>query len=147
MSDYNRRQVLRAGTAGAAGLLIGAGVPVGASASTGTAGSRAADGTLLWYDEDAGSARSQSVPVGNGRLGAMVFGGAATERLQLNEDTIWAGGPHDYANPNGLAALPRIRELVFADQWVEAQNLINSSFMGVPSGQAQYQTAGNLCSR
>src|SRR5277367_4505004 len=103
----------------------------------------AARRTVLWFDKPAGK-WTEALPIGNGRLGAMVFGGVPEERLQLNESTLWAGGPHDYDNPEALAALPEIRELVFAGQWAEAQTLINAKFMGRPVGQMPYQTVGDL---
>ena len=56
----------------------------------------------------------EALPIGNGRIGAMVFGGVDHERLQLNEDTLWSGGPYDPVNPDALAALPDVRRLVFA---------------------------------
>lgn len=65
---------------------------------------RAVDDLALWYDEPAGSDWLRALPVGAGRLGAMVFGNVGTERLQLNEDTLWAGGPCDPANPGGADA-------------------------------------------
>src|SRR4030095_13953615 len=69
--------------------------------------------TTLWYDKPAAK-WDEALPVGNGRLGAMVFGGVEHERLQLNEDSMWSGGPQDADNPGALPALPRIRELLFA---------------------------------
>ncbi len=60
----------------------------------------------------------------------MVYGGLGKEIIQLNEGTLWAGGPHDYANPDGPAALPEIRRLVFAGEWHEAETLVNAHFMG-----------------
>ena len=98
---------------------------------------------MLWYRRPARE-WLEALPLGNGRLGAMVFGGVETERLQLNEDTVWAGGPHSYDNPEGLAALPEIRRLIFAEKWGEAQELIDSKFMGRPAGQMPYQTVGDL---
>jgi len=56
---------------------------------------------------------TEAWPIGNGRLGAMVFGGIERERLQLNEDTLWAGGPYDPNNTNTIAALPQVRQLIF----------------------------------
>ena len=97
----------------------------------------------LWYRRPA-KEWLEALPLGNGRLGAMVFGGVTTERFQLNEDTVWAGGPHDYDNPEGLAALPEIRRLVFDGKWGEAENLVNAKFMGRPAGQMPYQTVGLL---
>ena len=98
---------------------------------------------FLWYDRPA-KEWLEALPVGNGRLGAMVFGGVERERIQLNEDTLWAGGPHDYTNPEALAALPEIRKRIFAGDWSGAQDLVNSHFMSRPLGQASYQTLGSL---
>jgi alpha-L-fucosidase 2 len=143
--EYTRRHFLTALTAafGAASLpglawpepfsLHDAGQPVPSGARE----------TTLWYDRPA-TQWLEALPVGNGRMGAMVFGGLPAETFQLNEDTVWAGGPHDYANPAGLAALPKIRELVFAGQWADAESLVQESFMGMPRGQRPYQTVGNL---
>ncbi len=97
----------------------------------------------LWYDEPA-SEWIEALPVGNGRLGAMVFGGVTTERLQLNEDTLWAGGPYNPANPEALDALPEIRRLLAEEQYAEAQALVQDKFMSVPIRQPSYQTVGSL---
>ncbi|MEV0829322.1 glycosyl hydrolase family 95 catalytic domain-containing protein [Nonomuraea rubra] len=105
---------------------------------------RAANDLALWYDESAGTDWLRALPIGNGRLGAMVFGNAGTERLQLNEDTVWAGGPYDQSNPRGAAALGQIRQLVFQNQWDQAQALIDQNMRGTPAGQLAYQTVGDL---
>lgn len=97
----------------------------------------------LWYRRPA-KEWLEALPLGNGRLGAMVFGGVETERLQLNEGTVWAGGPYTPANPEGLAALPEIRRLVFEGKWHEAQALINAKFLGIPAPELPYQTVGYL---
>ena len=97
----------------------------------------------LWYDRPAAE-WLQALPIGNGRLAAMVYGGTDKETLQLNEGTLWAGGPHDYDSPEALAALPQIRHLVFAGELKQAQDLVNAHFMGRPAGQAPYQTVGSL---
>jgi len=68
---------------------------------------------LLWYDKPA-SEWTEALPVGNGRLGAMIFGAVASEQLQLNEDTLYAGSPYDPNNPEALKALPEARRLIFA---------------------------------
>ena len=86
----------------------------------------------------------EALPVGNGRIGAMVFGGVSQERLQLNEDTLWGGGPYDPVNTNGLAALPEVRQLVFAGQYRQAGNLINQKVISKPSSEMPYETAGDL---
>ena len=67
----------------------------------------------LWYDKPA-QVWTEALPLGNGRLGAMVFGAPAQERLQLNEETIWAGQPNNNANPDALEYIPQVRALVFA---------------------------------
>ena len=97
----------------------------------------------LWYRQPAGQ-WVEALAVGNGRLGAMVFGGVAQERIQLNEDTLWAGGPYDPANPDALEALPKVRELIFAGQYREAHNLIGQKMMAKPLTQMPYQCVGDL---
>ena len=97
----------------------------------------------LWYRRPAAQ-WTEALPVGNGRLSAMVFGGVTTERLQLNEGTVWAGGPYVPANPQALAALPEIRRLIFADKWNDAQALIDAKFLGIPAPELPYQTVGDL---
>jgi alpha-L-fucosidase 2 len=86
----------------------------------------------------------EALPVGNGRLGAMVFGGIHQERLQLNEDTLWAGGPYDPANPDALAALPEVRRLIAAGEYEAAQQLTQEKLMSRPMRQMPYQTVGDL---
>lgn len=97
----------------------------------------------LWYRQPA-EKWTDALPVGNGRIGAMVFGGINRERLQLNEDTLWGGGPYDPVNPQARAALPAVRQLVFADQYREAAKLINAKVISRPVGQMPYETAGDL---
>jgi alpha-L-fucosidase 2 len=97
----------------------------------------------LWYPRPADE-WVQALAVGNGRLGAMVFGGIASERIQLNEDTFFSGGPYDPVNPEARAALPKVRELVFAGHYSEAQKLIDASVMARPLRQMSYQTIGDL---
>ncbi|HEY3862806.1 MAG TPA: glycoside hydrolase family 95 protein [Verrucomicrobiae bacterium] len=98
---------------------------------------------VLWYRQPAAK-WVEALPLGNGRLGAMVFGGIARERLQLNEDTLYAGGPYDPANPDALAALPEVRRLIFAGQYAEAQTLIGQKMMAKPLREMPYETAGDL---
>ena len=87
---------------------------------------------------------TEALPLGNGRLGAMVFGGVERERIQLNEATLWAGGPYDPNNTNALAALPAVRKLVFAGQYDDAAKLISDKMMAVPLREMPYETLGNL---
>ncbi len=98
--------------------------------------------TTLWYDQPASIWR-EALPVGNGRLGAMIFGGVAQERIPLNEQTVWTGGPYDPTRPGGAAALPEVRQLVFAGKYFEAEKLFNQKMMGKPD-QMKYQPLGNL---
>jgi len=98
---------------------------------------------VLWYDKPA-KAWLEAMPLGNGRLGAMVFGGVASERIQLNEDTLWAGGPYDPVNTNAKAALPQVRQLVNDGKYSDAGKLINAKVIAKPSGQMPYQFVGDL---
>ncbi|WP_425496022.1 glycoside hydrolase family 95 protein [Opitutus terrae] len=110
----------------------------------GSAPEEAATAALkLWYRQPAAQ-WVEALPVGNGRLGAMVFGGIQQERLQLNEDTLWAGGPYDPASPEARAALPEIRRLISAGNYAAAQQLTQGKFMGRPIVQMPYQTVGDL---
>jgi len=104
---------------------------------------RDAAATVLWYSKPA-EKWAEALPVGNGRLGAMVFGGTGSERIQLNEQTIWTGGPYDPTHPGGPEALPEIRRLVFAGKYNEAHNLFGEKMMGEPIGNMTYQPLGNL---
>ncbi|EEP71115.1 large secreted protein, partial [Micromonospora sp. ATCC 39149] len=145
MSEVTRRNVLKAGAVGAGAALLPAAWTAAARAGSVAPPQVLAAGDMaLWYDEGAGTDWLRALPIGNGRLGAMVFGNVDTERLQLNEDTVWAGGPYDSANTRGAANLAEIRRRVFADQWSSAQDLINQTMMGTPGGQLAYQTVGNL---
>ena len=85
----------------------------------------------LWYRRPAVE-WEQALPVGNGRLGAMVFGGIVQEHLTLNEDTLWSGGPYDPTNPEALAALPQVRALIFAGKYREAHKLVEAKMMARP---------------
>jgi alpha-L-fucosidase 2 len=97
----------------------------------------------LWYRQPA-QKWVESLAIGNGRIGAMVFGGINRERLQLNVDTLWAGGPYDPVNPQAREALPEARQLVFEGKYREAAKLISAKIMSKPLGQMPYQTAGDL---
>ena len=86
----------------------------------------------------------RALPVGNGRLGAMVFGGIVHERLQLNEDTLWAGRPYDPVNPDAKDALPEVRRLLVERKYREAARLAEAKVMSKPLAQMPYQTVGDL---
>jgi len=98
---------------------------------------------VLWYPQPA-KQWVEALPVGNGRLGAMVFGGTAQERIQFNEDTIWTGQPHDYSHDGAAQSLPEIRKLLFEGRQKEAEKLASERFMSVPLRQKAYQPAGDL---
>ncbi len=97
----------------------------------------------LWYTTPA-KEWIEALPIGNGRIGAMVFGGTVVEQLQLNEDTLWAGGPYDPVNPSARANLPELRRLIFAGNYAEAEAFANKNVMATPVRQAPYQTVGSL---
>ena len=86
----------------------------------------------------------RALPVGNGRLGAMVFGGVVHERLQLNENTLWAGRPYDPVNPEAKEALPEVRRLLADRKYPEAAKLVGAKVMSKPLAQMPYQTIGDL---
>lgn len=97
----------------------------------------------LWYRQPA-IEWTDALPIGNGRLGAMVHGGVGHENLQLNESTLWSGGPYQPTNAEALPNLPRVRELVLAGHYAEAEALANKRLMAKPMLQMSYQPAGNL---
>jgi len=81
------------------------------------------DNNVLWYTESAKN-WCEALPLGNGRLGAMVFGGVSSEHLQFNEESLWSGYPHDHTNPDALRHLPAVREVVFAGKYDLADKLV-----------------------
>ena len=97
----------------------------------------------LWYRKPAAD-WNEALPIGNGRLGAMVFGGVDEERLQLNEDTVWAGEMRDRINPRARGALPEVRRLIAEGRPAEAEELADQAIISVPRRLAPYQTLGDL---
>jgi alpha-L-fucosidase 2 len=98
---------------------------------------------VLWYKQPAKD-WNEALPVGNGRLGAMVFGDAVNECIQLNEESIWAGCPVNNNNPNSLAHLPEIRKALFESRFKEAWQLANDNMLGTPPRIRSYQPLGDL---
>lgn len=96
----------------------------------------------LWYSKPA-AGWSEALPVGNSRLGAMVFGGTSHEELQLNEETFWAGSPHNNNNPKALEALDEVRSLIFQGKNVEARTLLDKTFL-TPHHGMRYLPLGSL---
>ena len=100
-------------------------------------------GLQLWYSRPA-QKWTEALPVGNGRLGAMVFGGTEHERLQFNEDTLWTGQPHEYQHEGAVEYLPIVRKLLFEGKQREAEKLAMKQMMSVPLRQEKYQPFGDL---
>ena len=97
----------------------------------------------LWYNHPANQ-WVEALPIGNGRLGAMVYGDPYKEKIQLNEITVWAGQPNRNDNPDARKALPEVRRLVFEGKYKEAQDLVNQKFISKISNGMPYQTVGEL---
>jgi alpha-L-fucosidase 2 len=97
----------------------------------------------LWYTKPAGQ-WTEALPVGNGRLGGMVFGGIPKEHIQFNEDSLWTGRPRDYSNPEAHKYLGEIRRLLFEGKQKEAETLAAQKFMSVPLRQERYQPFGDV---
>lgn len=100
----------------------------------------------LWYDRPA-MTWTQALPIGNGTMGGMVFGTPAVERIQLNEETIWAGQPNQVCNPAAKENLPKVRQLIFEGKYKEAELLANEKVMPLGAGQncgMPYQPFGDL---
>jgi alpha-L-fucosidase 2 len=98
--------------------------------------------STLWYRQPA-KEWEQALPVGNGRIGAMIFGDPCREHLQLNEESVWYGGPRNRVNPEALPNLGKVRELVFDKRIDEAECLLRRAFSGLPQSMAPYQTLGD----
>src|SRR3954452_22094886 len=92
----------------------------------------------LWYTQPAAK-WEEALPVGSGRLGAMVFGGTADERIQFNEDTLWTGKPHDYVREGAGSHRDEIRRMLFEGKVEEAVPLIRKEFLSDPVRQKAYQ--------
>jgi len=108
--------------------------------------------TTLWYDEPAESWQHEALPIGNGRIGAMIFGGINHERIALNEDTVWSGEKHEWNRENASKNLPEIRRLLNEGQYEAAEKLVNQSFTSTGGGSRGgargpwgcFQELGNL---
>ncbi|MEI6865662.1 glycoside hydrolase N-terminal domain-containing protein [Flavicella sp.] len=97
---------------------------------------------VLWYKQ-AATEWTKALPIGNGRLGAMVYGGVQMEHLQLNEETLWNGGPHNYDNPNAYQHLSEVRYLLDKGEYIKAED-VSQKMMGNPVKQMSYQPFGDL---
>lgn len=98
----------------------------------------------LWYDSPAGQTWENALPVGNGRLGAMIFGNTVEETIQLNETTVWSGGPNRNDNPEALQSLPELRQLIFDGKQKEAEALADKTIISKKSHGQKFEPVGDL---
>ena len=98
--------------------------------------------SVLWYDKPA-NVWLEAMPLGNSKLGAMVFGKTDVEEIQLNEETFWSGGPHNNNSTSSIYYLNEVRSLIFQGKEKEAENLINKEFVKGPHGM-RFLTLGSL---
>ncbi|WP_425480467.1 glycoside hydrolase family 95 protein [Luteimonas viscosa] len=120
-----------------------AGASAGSADGVAVAGGASWEDLRLWYPRPA-TQWVEALPLGNGRLGAMVWGGGKHERIQLNEDTLYAGGPYDPTPPDAREALTEVRRLLFARRYAEAEALANETMLSRPPKQMPYQPLGDL---
>ena len=99
---------------------------------------------VLWYDKPADKVWSDGLFIGNGYMGANVFGKIEKERIALNESTFWSGRPHDYNDSSAFEYFGKIKDLVFADKFAEAEKMVDEHFYGEPAAQQAYQPLGDL---
>ncbi len=138
MSNQNKSGVTRRQAVGA----LAAGTAIAAAPSVGARSAHSFK-PELWYRKPAAE-WNEALPVGNGRIGAMLFGGIERDRLQLNEDTLWGGGPYDPVNPKAKASLPALRQLIWDRKYAEAEAFANANVMATPLRQASYKPVGDL---
>ena len=99
---------------------------------------------VVWYNKPADRVWLDGLFIGNGYMGANVFGKVKNERIALNESTFWSGRPHDYNDPDAYKYFNKIKDLVFADKFAEAEKMANEHFYGIPAAQQAYQPLGDL---
>lgn len=136
-----RRNFLKTSVETAAGVALVS--PLNVNASAADLPSRT---NVLWYRQPA-IKWEEAMPLGNGRLGAMVFGGVQTEQLQINEDTIWAGEKRDRNNPEGAHSIPEVRRLLMEGKVKEAEALAEKNIISIPKRLPPYQPFGDLILR
>jgi alpha-L-fucosidase 2 len=129
---HQKKTLRRLKTIGAAGLLAACTYAFAGESSL-----------TLWYTKPA-EKWVEALPIGNGRLAGMVFGGITNEHLQFNESTLWTGKPHEYQHEGAAKFLPQIRQLLFDGKQKEAENLAMKEFMSVPLRQQAYQPLGDV---
>ncbi|MDR2118395.1 MAG: glycoside hydrolase family 95 protein [Tannerellaceae bacterium] len=99
---------------------------------------------LLWYNTKPGETAIEPIPVGNGLIGALVYGRVCREKIALNESGFWSGAPHDYNDPDAGKYFKQIQDLVFGGKFKEAEKTADEHFYGKPVGQAAYEPLGSL---
>ena len=103
---------------------------------------------LLWYNTKPNTTRganlSEPLPIGNGLIGALVYGRTCEEKIALNESSFWSGAPHDYNDPNAGNFFHPIKDLIFSGKFREAEKMVDENFYGKPAGQAAYEPLGNM---
>ena len=120
-----------------------AAVPPGASRAAVLSPPALKGDMILWYRQPA-QKWLEAMPIGNGRMGAMVFGRIGNERIALNESSFWSGKPHDYNDPGAIDYFPKIRALVVAGKFPEAEKMADDHFFGIPKAQQAFQPLGDL---
>ncbi|MFC4094924.1 glycoside hydrolase family 95 protein [Euzebyella saccharophila] len=98
----------------------------------------------LWYNTPSGDVWENALPLGNGKIGAMVFGNVEKEIIGLNEHTVWSGSPNRNDNPDALAALPQVRQLIFEGKYKAAEKLANEKIITKKSNGQMFQPVGNV---
>ena len=98
----------------------------------------------LWYKQPSGETWENALPVGNGRLGAMVYGNVSRETIQLNESSVWSGSPNHNDNPLALDSLNHLRKLIFDGKQKEAEKLANRTIISTKSNGQMFQPVGSL---
>tara|TARA_R110000868_G_scaffold14075_7_gene65742 strand:+ start:1154 stop:3583 length:2430 start_codon:yes stop_codon:yes gene_type:complete len=98
----------------------------------------------LWFNQPSGDTWENALPIGNGRIGAMVYGNVPKEIFQLNEHTVWSGSPNRNDNPNAFEALPKVRQLIFDGEYKAAEQMANDKIMSKKSQGQMFQPVGNL---
>src|SRR3982750_353481 len=101
-------------------------------------------GLKLWYNKPSGNTWENALPIGNGRMGAMIYGNVERETIQLNEHTLWSGGPNRNDNPLAPDSLPIIRQLIFEGRQKDAERIANGVIISKTSHGQKFEPAGSL---
>jgi alpha-L-fucosidase 2 len=99
---------------------------------------------LLWYNTKPGDTWTEPLPIGNGLIGALVYGKVVEERIALNESSFWSGRPHDYNDPDAGKYFTQIQDLIFNNKFKEAEKTADEHFYGKPANQQAYEPLGDL---